>query len=512
MSHTTTRWRHAYLIPRSIPTRFEPECPGATSSRPGLGHPREGVLLEFPQQLVVRGVRGNDRLQELLFLHPAHHVVVVDHLGDADGRQPAKAVVVDPGAQGHQELAIQPIRDTSVARDEGIEVLDPVGPLDGGRQEPPEGRHNGGEECQPQGVNLDGVHVLEDHFEVVKGLGFLARDAAIQDNREELSSVRHGSDLAGFHRANFDNPRNHLDQALGKEFKELGREDALGLHKQVMGRAVRAFQCCWKQLEIIDRAGHPREFCQEPTQIPRNNQGADSTTDESFPCFVRREPDQGPLNELAAARYSAKVGHDVIAAHQQEGKAEPKQSVEDVVHEVLHLPEGQAQNDDRPAELVQLELDVADLHGGNRQDEDRRIQHKRHHFGVLRVRNHVVQVGVRLDDVADEIPVGVEDGDEKPGPLGRSEQGHRVLDPGEVAVVTHLDELPEEQELPQGHHPADVHVAQIDARRKDADEPNPGDHPHQQLRPTFFVLGNLGSRHRGAGARRLVGDRFGWRT
>ena len=114
------------------------------------------------------------------------------------------------------------------------------------------------------------------------------------------------------------------------------------------------------------------------------------------------------------------------------------------MHDILQLPKSHAQNDNRPTELVQLKFDVTDLHGGNRQDKNRRIPNKGNRFRVFRVGDQVVEVGIGLDHLADEIPVGVEDGDGKPGPLGRTKEGDRVLDLFKVGVVSDLDELTKE--------------------------------------------------------------------
>jgi len=54
---------------------------------------------------------------------------------------------------------------------------------------------------------------------------------------------------------------------------------------------------------------------------------------------------------------------------------------------------------------------------------------------------------VGLKHLADEIPIGVKDGDGKPGPLGRSEEGDRVLDLGEVFFLSNLDVFLKEQEF-----------------------------------------------------------------
>ena len=75
------------------------------------------------------------------------------------------------------------------------------------------------------------------------------------------------------------------------------------------------------------------------------------------------------MDEFPSTRYTRKVRHDIIYNNQQEWECEPEKTIEDVVHNVLHLTDSQTQHDDRPTQLIQLEFDMSSLHRCDRQDE-----------------------------------------------------------------------------------------------------------------------------------------------
>ena len=84
------------------------------------------------------------------------------------------------------------------------------------------------------------------------------------------------------------------------------------------------------------------------------------------------------MNELAAARHTRDVGHDIIAKDETTREDIPKHTIEDVVHEVLELPYGQTEYlnsvrnrchrvcldstyQNRPAQLICLESNEISL-------------------------------------------------------------------------------------------------------------------------------------------------------
>mmetsp|Transcript_21036 Transcript_21036/g.58485 ORF Transcript_21036/g.58485 Transcript_21036/m.58485 type:complete len:309 (+) Transcript_21036:1167-2093(+) len=280
---------------------------------------------------------------------------------------------------------------------------------------------------------------------------------------------------------NLDNSRYHLDQGSRKEVEKLVGEYTLRLDEYVVDVVIGAIQRVRKEVEIVDRTGHPGELRQKSAQVPSYHHCADSATNETLPGLVGRKPNKRPLNEPASHRYPAKVGHDVVADHQKEWKGKPKEAIENVVHDVFHLSDRQAQHHDRPAQLVELKLDVSDLHGGDGQHKDPRVQAKGDRVDVLGVGHQVVQVRIGLDDLRGKVSVGVKDGNRKPRPLGRPKKGNRVLDLLEVRVVANLDQLAKEEEFCHGHDPAHVQVPQKDAGSKDGNEADSRHHADQKF-------------------------------
>lgn len=108
------------------------------------------------------------RFQELFLFGDGHHVVMVDQFRDGNGRHPTKTVVMDPRAQRHQELAIEPVGNAAVSRNDRIEILDPVRSFDRRRQKSTERCHDTRKQSQPQRVDLDRDHIPYDQFEMME--------------------------------------------------------------------------------------------------------------------------------------------------------------------------------------------------------------------------------------------------------------------------------------------------------------------------------------------------------
>mmetsp|Transcript_37266 Transcript_37266/g.57799 ORF Transcript_37266/g.57799 Transcript_37266/m.57799 type:complete len:265 (+) Transcript_37266:428-1222(+) len=264
---------------------------------------------------------------------------------------------------------------------------------------------------------------------MMKGVVGFAGDAGVH--------VAH--DLVG---ADFDDAGDvHFDEAGGEEFEDLGGEDRLGFEKDVM---VFAFHGLWNDVKGIGGARHPGGLGQGPTQVPSGDHGKDPSADKAFPRLVGAQTDEIPANELATTGNTGKVGHNIVDDDQQEGKGEPKQAVENIVHDVLHLSNRQTQDNDRPTQLIQLKLDMPHLHRRYRQDETRRIQRKRYRTHILRIRPEIMQLTVILNHFGNEISVGIENGHAKPSPLRRSKERNRIFDGVEVGIVPDLDEFAKE--------------------------------------------------------------------
>jgi hypothetical protein len=73
------------------------------------------------------------------------------------GVVPDEGLVMHEGEEDHDELAVHPVRDPAVSGDDRVEVLDPVGALDGRHEEAPEGRDQGTEDAEDDAVQLDGL-------------------------------------------------------------------------------------------------------------------------------------------------------------------------------------------------------------------------------------------------------------------------------------------------------------------------------------------------------------------
>jgi len=162
------------------------------------------------------------------------------------------------------------------------------------------------------------------------------------------------------------------------------------------------------------------------------------------------------------------------------------------VHDVLELSHGETQDQNGPAELIQLKFDVARLHGGDGQDEGAGVQTEREHGRPLGIPQQVMQLGVALDDdLHHELGIGVENSDEEPHPLGGAEQGNGLLDPIEEGVVAHRHELAEEEDLEEGHEGADVHVAGEQDEDEEGEHDEARDQPGDHFAEARFVGGAL---------------------
>ena len=200
------------------------------------------------------------------------------------------------------------------------------------------------------------------------------------------------------------------------------------------------------------------------------------------------------MDKLSSAGHSRKVCHDVIGHDEQKRKHEPKKPIENVVHNVLHLSNCQAQHHNGPTELIELKLDMSDLHGRNGQDKGRTVQAKRQTSIVPAVRNQVVQLLILLDDFCHEITVGINDGDTEPHPLQRSKERNGILNFVEMGIVSDLDELPKQQQLTQGDNQTHVNMPHVDTRDKDSNESSPGKHSDKHFVQARFIFGDIAGR------------------
>eukprot|EP00977_Amphora_coffeiformis_P008029 scaffold1803_cov92-Amphora_coffeaeformis.AAC.52 len=96
-------------------------------------------------------------------------------------------------------------------------------------------------------------------------------------------------------------------------------------------------------------------------QVPRHHHGRQSAANETFPCLIRTKRQKRTLDEFSSPSHATNVGHNVVGKDQAAWKNVPKESVENIVHDILELTDGQAQHDDCPTKLIDLKANVASL-------------------------------------------------------------------------------------------------------------------------------------------------------
>lgn len=74
---------------------------------------------------------------------------------------------------------------------------------------------------------------------------------------------------------------------------------------------------------------------------------------------------------------------------------------------------------------------------------------------------------IGLNNVGHKISVGIKDCDDKPRPLGRSEQRNGILDSRKVGGIADSDKFSEQKEFNESHQATYVDMASRDRRGKD---------------------------------------------
>lgn len=118
---------------------------------------QEGLVTVGGKDGARGGEAGAEVLVDLPLLVHRELVQLAQDQRDGEDKRPHEGLIVDGGAQLHEELAIEPVHQPPVSGDDGVEVLDLVGPLDGGGEEPPERGDEGGEGAEGDAVQLDGA-------------------------------------------------------------------------------------------------------------------------------------------------------------------------------------------------------------------------------------------------------------------------------------------------------------------------------------------------------------------
>lgn len=220
-----------------------------------------------------------------------------------------EAVVVHVGEESHDELAVHTVRNTTVARDRLAKVLDLERALKSGSEESTERRDQGGEGCENQDVELNG-----------------------------------------------------LDVERGSSSGPVGNSVWLG-HKGRVGRALQSGQNV--RTEVIDRADEILVAHEDVGHEVTETNGAEPGAQEPFNRLLGRKLDQLSATESN----TADVGEDIVRNHQGRGQEEPNHAFQDVVHDKVRLHDDQVERHVRPGPLGELEAVVALLQGCDEEDE-----------------------------------------------------------------------------------------------------------------------------------------------
>ena len=92
------------------------------------------------------------------------------------------------------------------------------------------------------------------------------------------------------------------------------------------------------------------------------------------------------MYEFAPAGDARQPREGIVAHYQHDGKTKPEEAIVHILHDVLQLPDGQAEDETRPAELIDLKANVTLLHCCNSQDEGSTVEQERKSgmkFGIL---------------------------------------------------------------------------------------------------------------------------------
>lgn len=200
----------------------------------------------------------------------------------------------------------------------------------------------------------------------------------------------------------------------------------------------------WCQFEFVGRTIHPRELSQCFRNVPGRHHGKDPSSNKTFPSLVGAKRYKFAANEFTTTGHTTDVGHNIIGYNQENGKSKPKESIEDIVHDVFQLTDRQAQHHNCPAQLIQLEFDMTYLHGRNGHDKGSTVQEKGKNRDKMHVTLNFVIIRISLNNnIPNKISVCVKDCHRKPQPLSCPEERNSVLDRIEVCVVADFDQFSE---------------------------------------------------------------------
>lgn len=298
--------------------------------------------------------------------------------------RPDEARNVHVHESGHEELAIESVHNSTVARDHVPKVLDLKRTLEAGREEPAERSNHRTEQRQGERVQHEGVH---GDRAVQLGQGVLLRDEQV----------------VGF----------------------AGHADATGA------------------LVVADGADEVRELTQEVGEDEPEQNCREATADEALPRLLRTEFDQGRLAEEEAKH----VGHHVVADDHGDGHNEPDHALEDVLDDQVALRHHNQQGDVSPSEQRELPHVVLARQRQHEPHESDAVQGEGEEAMVLDEEPQPLHLIHEVAEVVDEVlaveeVVGGEQ--EVPGEAAKPGQAvdpvHRVADRDDLLEALHLHE------------------------------------------------------------------------
>lgn len=224
-----------------------------------------------------------------------------------------KCVEVHVGEETHDELTVHAISDTSVSRNRVAKVLDLEGTLKARSKETTERSDERSESGQVESVNLH------------------------RSNRER--------EVGG----------------IGEE-EQLGHLVCLGEEDRV-GIALEAGEDVGSQ--VVDRADEELGSHHDVGEDHGKDDSHDPSTNETFDGLLGRQ-----LDELSASEHNtADVSEDVVGDDKSGGQEEPNHALENVVHDEVGLNDNEVQSHVSPGEVGELELVVASLERGDKEDK-----------------------------------------------------------------------------------------------------------------------------------------------
>lgn len=344
-----------------------------------------------------------------------------------------KCVEVHVGEETHDKLAVHAISDTSVARNRVAKVLDLEGTLKAGSKETTERSDERSESGQVESVNLH------------------------RRNRErEVGGVREEEQLG------------HLVC--------LGEEDRVGI-------ALEAGEDVGSQ--VVDRADEELGSHHDVGEDHGEDDGHDPSTNETLDGLLGRQ-----LDELSASEHNtADVSEDVIGDDKSGGQEEPNHALEYVVHDEVGLNDNEVQSHVCPGKVGELELVVASLERGDKEDKTEDIEDEADEAVVSGQRQQdLVNQNNVLEVVNDSLAVEEVHGSRQPVPV---ETLSRSKGAGTAGDVGDGNDLLERDDLYSGNNGNDVDVSHKERGKEQGEHDKGPESASYEVGLLLFVLGLL---------------------